>query len=123
MPRAIRKHVVFVKCVEFAEKNFMSRSFNKEKEFNATILDPTSSVVIEACAGSGKTWLLVSRIIRLLLHGVSPSSILAVTFTKKAANEMRSRLDEWLKFLSVAEEGRYTGVYTKSAETLREICQ
>ncbi|NCN88409.1 MAG: UvrD-helicase domain-containing protein, partial [Gallionella sp.] len=40
-------------------------------------LDPTRSVVVEACAGSGKTWLLVSRIVRLLLDGVPPSQILA----------------------------------------------
>ena len=40
--------------------------------FNQTALDPDRSVVIEACAGSGKTWLLVSRIVRLLLAGVPP---------------------------------------------------
>ena len=35
--------------------------------FNASALDPARSIVVEACAGSGKTWLLVSRILRLLL--------------------------------------------------------
>ncbi|MBK6639382.1 MAG: UvrD-helicase domain-containing protein [Rhodocyclaceae bacterium] len=37
--------------------------------------------MVEACAGSGKTWLLVSRMIRLLLAGAEPSELLAITFT------------------------------------------
>ena len=67
---------------------------------NAAALDPARSVVVEACAGSGKTWLLVSRIVRLLLDGAEPSDILAITFTRKAAGEMRARLDGWLRELA-----------------------
>ncbi len=67
-------------------------------------LDPTRSVVVEACAGSGKTWLLVSRILRLLLSGAAPSSILAITFTRKAAEEMKARLMQWLEFLATTSE-------------------
>jgi ATP-dependent helicase/nuclease subunit A len=67
-------------------------------------LNPKRSAVVEACAGSGKTWLLVSRILRLLLSGAAPSSILAITFTRKAAQEMHERLRAWLEYLSVASE-------------------
>ncbi len=71
---------------------------------NHLALDPQRSVVVEACAGSGKTWLLVSRIVRLLLDGAQPSQILAITFTRKAAQEMQARLQEWLRDLAMKDE-------------------
>ena len=67
-------------------------------------LDPRGSVVIEACAGSGKTWMLVSRIVRLLLAGAAPSQILAITFTRKAAQEMATRLRDWLRELATESD-------------------
>ena len=66
------------------------------QDFYATACDPRRHVVIEACAGAGKTWRLVSRIVRALLEGTAPQEILAITFTRKAAGEMRTRLAEWL---------------------------
>lgn len=65
--------------------------------FYAMACDPGRSVVVEACAGAGKTWMLVSRIVRALLDGALPHEILAITFTRKAAAEMRERLDAWLR--------------------------
>lgn len=72
--------------------------------FTAVACDPQHSVLIEACAGSGKTWLLVSRMLRLLLTGAKPEELLAITFTRKAAQEMRERLLELLRELALAEE-------------------
>jgi ATP-dependent helicase/nuclease subunit A len=65
--------------------------------FYAIACDPRRSVAVEACAGAGKTWMLVSRMLRALLDGAAPHEILAITFTKKAAGEMRQRLQEWLE--------------------------
>ena len=64
--------------------------------FYAIACDPRRSVAVEACAGAGKTWMLVSRILRALLAGAKPHEILAITFTRKAAGEMRQRLHQWL---------------------------
>ncbi|AVA36220.1 ATP-dependent helicase/nuclease subunit A [Cupriavidus metallidurans] len=71
-----------------------------EADFTRAACDPGRSVVVEACAGSGKTWLLVARLVRLLLAGAAPHEILAITFTRKAAEEMRERLLEVLSQLA-----------------------
>lgn len=70
-------------------------------EFVRMACDPARSVLVEACAGSGKTWLLVSRMLRLLLDGAQPAELLAITFTRKAAGEMRERLIQLLRSLAV----------------------
>ena len=54
--------------------------------------DPTASAFVSANAGSGKTHVLVQRVIRLLLEGVPPEKILCVTFTKAAAANMAERV-------------------------------
>ena len=91
--------------------------------------DPRRSVAVEACAGAGKTWMLVSRIVRALLDGldpqtgalrVQPHEILAITFTKRAASEMRERLYQWLADFAGADhetllaELRHRGVVIKN---------
>jgi ATP-dependent helicase/nuclease subunit A len=58
--------------------------------------DPKRSVWVAASAGSGKTQVLVDRVIRLLLQGTDPQSLLCLTFTKAAAAEMANRLFERL---------------------------
>lgn len=83
--------------------------------------DPTSSVFVSANAGSGKTYVLVNRVIRLLLDGVPPEKILCVTFTKAAAANMAervfSRLGHWVTLDDAAldAEIRNAGVAAPNA--------
>src|SRR6266850_7501343 len=55
-------------------------------------VDPSRNIVLEASAGTGKTRVLVERYVNLLRAGVAPDHILAITFTRKAAAEMRQRI-------------------------------
>lgn len=76
-----------------------------QKEAVETLEGP---VLILAGAGSGKTKTLTCRIANLLKHGVQPGRILAVTFTNKAAREMRDRLGLALPFM-----GTFHGICVK----------
>jgi len=69
-----------------AEKQFIPTDKQKQAA------NPKNSVWVSANAGSGKTQVLVQRVIRLLLEGVEPASILCITYTKAAAAEMADRL-------------------------------
>jgi ATP-dependent helicase/nuclease subunit A len=60
-------------------------------------VDPLRNVALEASAGTGKTRVLVDRYVRLLEAGVAPRNILAITFTRKAAAEMRQRVAATLR--------------------------
>jgi len=66
--------------------------------------DPTQSVWVGANAGTGKTRVLINRILRLLLAGVPATRILCLTFTKAAAAEMANRLSEKLGSWAVMKD-------------------
>jgi ATP-dependent helicase/nuclease subunit A len=67
-------------------------------------VDPSQNIVLEASAGTGKTRVLVERYVNLLRAGVAPDHILAITFTRKAAAEMRQRIVERLREASRLSE-------------------
>lgn len=92
--------------------------------------DPIVSAWVSANAGSGKTYVLSSRVIRILLAGTDPSKILCLTYTKAAASEMKTRvfdrLAAWValdddalrKGLSALQGGPVDDALIKRARTL-----
>ena len=82
--------------------------------------DPSASAWVNANAGSGKTHVLVDRVIRLMLAGTAPSRILCLTFTKAAAAEMAirifDRLSGWIWLDDVALRDRLAGIGVKDAD-------
>ena len=70
--------------------------------------DPASSAWVGANAGTGKTYVLVRRVLRLLLAGSAPDRILCLTFTKAAAAEMANRLFRQLAAWATAGDDRLT---------------
>ncbi|MEI8320970.1 MAG: double-strand break repair helicase AddA [Alphaproteobacteria bacterium] len=66
-------------------------------------VDPQLSCWVEASAGTGKTKVLVDRVLSLLLHGAPAKKILCLTFTKAAAAEMSERIQQKLAFWSRCE--------------------
>jgi len=73
----------------------MSKRFKKLPELKdeqALASDPLVHAALSASAGTGKTQVLTARVLRLLLKGARPESILCLTFTKAAAAEMANRI-------------------------------
>jgi ATP-dependent helicase/nuclease subunit A len=82
----------------------MARQFQPLKRLQGEQLqasDPADLVWLSASAGTGKTHVLTARVLRLLLQGASPESILCLTFTKAGAAEMadriHARLAHWVR--------------------------
>ena len=81
----------------------------------ADAVDPRLNIVLEASAGTGKTRVLVDRYVNLVRAGVEPKHILAITFTRKAAAEMRERILATLR--RAADDG---GIDERRWRMLRE---
>lgn len=75
----------------------MSRALRDASLRQRHALDPSSTIWVEASAGSGKTKVLVDRCLRILLDGTAPERLLCITFTKAAASEMANRLMQALQ--------------------------
>ena len=88
--------------------------------------------MLEASAGTGKTRVLVDRYVNLLLAGVDPDNILAITFTRKAAAEMRQRIVVRLREASrarqidaatLARAARAHSATSRSRRSTRSACR
>ncbi len=75
-----------------APETVESRIDARDRAGRERAVDPRFNVALEASAGTGKTRILVNRYVNLLRAGVDPGEILALTFTRKAAAEMRERI-------------------------------
>ena len=81
-----------------------SPAYKQAVRRQAEATSPENSVFVSANAGTGKTHVLTNRVLRLLLSGASPDTILCVTYTKAAAAEMKSRLYEKLSNWAIREQ-------------------
>jgi ATP-dependent helicase/nuclease subunit A len=68
-----------------------------DRRARALASDPALNIALEASAGTGKTRVLVDRYVRLVEEGTNPRHILAITFTRKAAGEMKTRIVQELR--------------------------
>lgn len=90
-------------------------------EIRERALDTARSFLVQAPAGSGKTELLIRRYLKLL-DRARPESIIAITFTRKAAGEMRERVLDALR-----ESGRHSGIVENPSrlriQTIDSLCE
>lgn len=91
----------------------MSSALDQDQHARAQALDATGSFVVQAPAGSGKTELLIQRLLTVLATADNPSEVLAITFTNKAAGEMRERLHSALLSATAPARAESTELETR----------
>ena len=110
---------------------------NKFTEEQTAALEARGKAIVSASAGSGKTTVMIEKIVRLILGGADVSEILAVTFTKKAAQQMKDKLKSALvkavnsedtpvsdlprlkKQLSAAQNAEFSTIHSFCANLIR----
>ncbi|MDP2354795.1 MAG: double-strand break repair helicase AddA [Beijerinckiaceae bacterium] len=85
--------------------------------------NPQTSAWVSAHAGSGKTYVLAQRVIRLMLDGVAPSKILCLTFTKAAAANMALRVFDTLAKWTALSDGDLRAEIEKTGAALSDLAQ
>ena len=94
-----------------------------DKQARELASDPQFNIALEASAGTGKTRVLVDRYVRLVENGTSPWHILAITFTRKAASEMRSRVIEELQARPTLWSELKPRLFEMHINTIDAFCQ
>ena len=98
--------------------------FDDDTAARAAALDTGQSFIVRAPAGSGKTELLTQRVLALLARADAPEEVVAITFTRKAAAEMKDRLLEALAHASAAagcEAESQKPHHARTAQLAREV--
>ena len=88
---------------------------NLVRELQRAVSNPAVSAWVAANAGSGKTHVLVQRVINLLLNGVEPEKILCITFTKAAAANMAKRVFDTLAQWAVYDDATLDAAIKESS--------
>ena len=94
-----------------------------DEEARRRAVDPARSVILQAPAGSGKTTVLIERLLVLLAQAEAPEEILAITFTRKAAAEMALRVAQALKIPEEAPQEPRARHLQRLAQAVRDRSQ